>query len=84
MSGNKDLRTYLRADCAVFRKTAEAFGGLSNIAPGFPVQINGARILTVEAFISGLSLPASARSAAQDNSAKQPHDCKDGGQTLSS
>lgn len=57
MSGKKDLRTYLRADCAVFRKTAEAFGGLSNMAPGFPVRVNGVRILTVEALYQACRFP---------------------------
>jgi type I restriction enzyme S subunit len=57
MSGSKDVRTYQRADCAVFRKTAEAFGGLSNMAPGFPVRVNGVRILTVEALYQACRFP---------------------------
>ncbi|SDP94515.1 conserved hypothetical protein, ribA/ribD-fused [Rhodoferax sp. OV413] len=57
MSSGKDLRTYNRADCAVFRKTAEAFGGLSNMAPGFSVRINGVRILTVEALYQACRFP---------------------------
>jgi type I restriction enzyme S subunit len=57
MSGNRDFRTYQRADCAVFRKTAEAFGGLSNMAPGFPVRVNGVRILTVEALYQACRFP---------------------------
>ena len=57
MSVNKDFRTYQRADCAVFRKTAEAFGGLSNMAPGFPVRVNGVRILTVEALYQACRFP---------------------------
>ncbi len=51
------LRTYLRTECAVFRKTAEAFGGLSNMAPGFPVRVNGERILTVEALYQACRFP---------------------------
>lgn len=57
MSGNREFRTYQRADCAVFRKTAESFGGLSNMAPGFPVRINGTRILTVEALYQACRFP---------------------------
>jgi type I restriction enzyme S subunit len=57
MSGSKDVRTYQRADCAVFRKTAEAFGGLSNMAPGFPVRVNGVHILTVEALYQACRFP---------------------------
>ncbi len=57
MNRDKDLRTYQRAECAVFRKTAEEFGGLSNMAPGFPVRINGVRILTVEALYQACRFP---------------------------
>jgi type I restriction enzyme S subunit len=57
MSSHKDIRTYNRPDCAVFRKTAEAFGGLSNMAPGYPVRINGVRILTVEALYQACRFP---------------------------
>jgi type I restriction enzyme S subunit len=57
MSSDRDLRTYRRADCAVFRKTAEEYGGLSNMAPGFPVRINGVRILTVEALYQACRFP---------------------------
>ncbi len=57
MNSHKDIRTYNRADCAVFRKTAEVFGGLSNMAPGYPVRINGVRILTVEALYQACRFP---------------------------
>lgn len=57
MSGSKEIRTYVRSECAVFRKTAEAFGGLSNMAPGFPVKVNGVRILTVEALYQACRFP---------------------------
>jgi predicted NAD-dependent protein-ADP-ribosyltransferase YbiA (DUF1768 family) len=48
---NRDtqIRVYRRSESAVFCKTKEAFGGLSNMAGGFPIQINGVRILTSEA-----------------------------------
>ena len=57
MGSSRELREYNRADCAVFRKTAEAFGGLSNMAPGYPVRINGVRILTVEALYQACRFP---------------------------
>ncbi len=38
--------TYRRAECAVFLKTTERFGGLSNMAGGYPLSLNGIRILT--------------------------------------
>src|ERR1043165_4533284 len=57
MSGTKDTRTYLRTQCISFRKTDEAFGGLSNMAPGYPVRVNGVRIFTVEALYQACRFP---------------------------
>lgn len=57
MSNHKERRTYIRTECAVFRKTAEAFGGLSNMASGFPVRVNGVHILTVEALYQACRFP---------------------------
>jgi type I restriction enzyme, S subunit len=50
-------RTYTRDECVTFRKTAEAFGGLSNMAPGFPVRVNGFRFLTSEALYQACRFP---------------------------
>ncbi len=50
-------RTYLRHECAVFRKTAETFGGLSNMAPGYPVRLNGVRLFSVEALYQACRFP---------------------------
>jgi type I restriction enzyme S subunit len=47
-----DLRkseTYDRLQCAVFLKTKEKWGGLSNMAGGFPLRVNGIDIRTAEA-----------------------------------
>lgn len=52
-----ESRTYSRSECAIFRKTAETFGGLSNMAPGYPVRVNGVRILTVEALYQACRFP---------------------------
>jgi ribA/ribD-fused uncharacterized protein len=49
--------TYGRADCAVFRKTAETWGEYSNMAGGFPVVVNGIRILTSEALYQACRFP---------------------------
>lgn len=57
MSNNRQNRTYTRRDCAVFRKTDEAFGGLSNMAPGFPVRVNGVRVMTIEALYQASRFP---------------------------
>lgn len=44
-----ELREYSRKKCAVFCKTKEKFGGLSNMASGFPLVINGTHVRTSEA-----------------------------------
>jgi type I restriction enzyme S subunit len=50
-------RTYSRQEAVSFRKTNEKFGGLSNMAPGFPLEINGVRILTTEALYQACRFP---------------------------
>jgi ribA/ribD-fused uncharacterized protein len=49
MNGPLEQRTYTPAEVVVFRKTNETFGGLSNMAPGFPVIVNQVRFMTSEA-----------------------------------
>lgn len=51
------LRTYVRSEVVVVYKTKEAFGGLSNMAAGYPLQINGVRILTTEALYQACRFP---------------------------
>lgn len=55
--GNSQLRTYVRSEVVVVYKTKEAFGGLSNMAAGYPLQINGVRILTTEALYQACRFP---------------------------
>lgn len=55
--GQLDPRTYAAAECVVFRKTAESFGGLSNMAPGFPLLVNGIEIGTSEALYQACRFP---------------------------
>lgn len=43
--------------CAVFCKTKEKFGGLSNMCAGFPLHVNGQGILTSEALYQALRFP---------------------------
>jgi putative DNA methylase len=57
MSRFAELRMYSRQDSVVFRKTNERFGGLSNMASGFPVAVNGIRILTCEALYQACRFP---------------------------
>lgn len=50
-------RTYQTKDVVRFRKTSEEFGGLSNMAPGFPVVVLGHRIRTSEALYQACRFP---------------------------
>src|SRR5712692_8024088 len=50
-------RTYERHQSVVFLKTNEAFGGLSNMAGGFPLRVNGVRIATSEALYQACRFP---------------------------
>jgi putative DNA methylase len=52
-----EARAYSRLDCVSFRKTDESFGGLSNMAPGFPLEVNGIRIRTSEALYQACRFP---------------------------
>lgn len=51
------LRTYVRGEVVVVYKTKEDFGGLSNMASGYPLHINGIRILTTEALYQACRFP---------------------------
>lgn len=50
-------RNYHRNNVVAFRKTQEAFGGLSNMAPGFPIHLQGRRIHTAEALYQACRFP---------------------------
>ncbi len=50
-------RTYQRDDSVTFRKTDEPFGGLSNMAPGYPLCVNGVLIMTTEALYQASRFP---------------------------
>ena len=52
-----EKRTYIRSECVVFRKTKELFGGLSNMAAGFYLKVNGTHILTSEALYQACRFP---------------------------
>ena len=51
------IRTYDRSSSVVFLKTKEAFGGLSNMAGGFPLLVSGVRIRTSEALYQACRFP---------------------------
>ena len=48
---------YHREECITFLKTNESFGGLSNMASGYPLLINNIRILTSEALYQACRFP---------------------------
>lgn len=52
-----EKREYIRRECVVFRKTKEDFGGLSNMAAGFDLQINRYLVRSVEAFYQACRFP---------------------------
>jgi type I restriction enzyme S subunit len=54
---NKQVRTYNRHQSVVFWKTDEPFGGLSNMAGGFPLKVNGIPIRTSEALYQACRFP---------------------------
>lgn len=57
MRSRDQVRTYSRAESVVFLKTDEPFGGLSNMAGGYPIRVNGIRILTCEALYQACRFP---------------------------
>ena len=54
---NNQTRVYDRETSVVFLKTKERFGGLSNMAAGFPLRVNGVRIKTSEALYQACRFP---------------------------
>ena len=57
MNISSQARTYDPLTSAAFRKTKERFGGLSNMASGFPIVVNGIRIPTSEALYQACRYP---------------------------
>ena len=54
---NEQTRTYDRESSVVFLKTDAPFGGLSNMAGGFPLNLQGTRIYTSEALYQACRFP---------------------------
>jgi len=57
MPKNVETRTYHTQQIAMFHKTNERFGGLSNMAPGFPITVNNRFIRTSEALYQACRFP---------------------------
>jgi ribA/ribD-fused uncharacterized protein len=51
------MRIYKKDSCITFRSTKSDFGGLSNMAPGFPINIKNNWIKTTEALYQALKYP---------------------------
>ena len=56
-SSDGSLRTYFRNQAVVFFKTNDQYGGLSNMASGYPLQVNGLYIPTTEALYQSCRFP---------------------------
>lgn len=56
-TSSTSVHTYVRENCVVFRRTKETWGGLSNMSAGFPLLIEGVRILTSEALYQACRFP---------------------------
>lgn len=54
---NPNIRVYNADECVSFRKTNEVYGGLSNMASGYPIYINDCLIFSSEALYQALRFP---------------------------
>lgn len=57
MDLEQEKRLYNFSDCVTFRKTTEKFGGLSNMASGYPLVVNGIFIKSSEALYQAMRFP---------------------------
>ena len=56
-SREAQIRHYHPEESVAFRRTKERFGGLSNMASGFPIYVSGVRIKTSEALYQACRFP---------------------------
>lgn len=52
-----NFRTYTRDRSVIFKKTSEKWGGFSNMAPGYPLCVNGVYIRSSEALYQACRYP---------------------------
>lgn len=57
MNLEEEQRIYNLSDCITFRKTTEKYGGLSNMASGYPLIVNGIYIRSSEALYQAMRFP---------------------------
>lgn len=51
------IRKYKKDECVTFKSTKGHYGALSNMAPNYPIYINGTRLRTTEALYQALRFP---------------------------
>lgn len=54
---HSNFRTYQKSKCIFFRKTKEEWGGFSNMAGGYALNVDGVKILTSEALYQACRFP---------------------------
>lgn len=57
MNLEEEKRVYHLSECITFRKTSEKYGGLSNMASGYPLIVNGIYIRSSEALYQAMRFP---------------------------
>lgn len=76
MDITNQTRKYRRDECAVFRKTDEEYGGLSNMATGYDIELNGIKIGTSEALYQACRFPYSVEVQEMIIEQKKSNDCE--------
>lgn len=57
MQASTNTRKYLRSECAVFFKTREMYGELSNMAGGYPLAVSSLNVPSTEALYQACRFP---------------------------
>jgi ribA/ribD-fused uncharacterized protein len=70
------MHTYIRNQCAVFKKTDEEFGGLSNMAGGYPLVVKGHHYFTSEHLYQCFRFPDCLEAQEKIMSCKSPMGAK--------
>ena len=69
---NQNNQVFNANECCVFNKTKEIYGGLSNMAGGFPIVVHGIEIRTSEALFQMCRFPHMPDLQVKIQSAKSP------------
>lgn len=79
-----EFKVYQADECCTFRKTKEQFGGLSNMASGFPLKVNGITFLSSEALYQACRYPSNSDAQRKIIAEKSPMTAKMVGKPFSS